>query len=76
MSVSSLLAEAQERLRALSPERLRVANDFITYLQEREENEATEELLSIPGFGAAFCQGVAQADSGQVVRLKDVRRDG
>ena len=75
MSESVLLSEAQERLRALSPERLRVANDFLAYLQEREENEATAELLSIPGFEDAFRRGVVQADSGQVVHLRDVHRD-
>ena len=75
MSESVLLNEAEDRLRTLSPERLRVANDFLAYLQEREENEATAELLGIPGFEAAFRRGVAQADSGQVTRWQDVRRD-
>ena len=75
MSELALFTEAQDRLRALSPERLRVANDFLAYLQEREENEATAELLSIPGFDEAFRRGVEQAQSGQVVRLRDARRD-
>jgi len=34
----------------LSPERLRVAADFLAYLDERESNDATEELLSIPQY--------------------------
>ena len=34
----------------LSEDRLRVAADFLAYLEEREANEATEELLQIPGF--------------------------
>ncbi len=34
-------------LQRLSPERLRVAADFMAYLDERESNDATEELLSI-----------------------------
>ena len=53
---------------SLSPERLRVANDFLAYLQEREENEATAELLSIPGFEAAFRRAVEQVERGEVVR--------
>jgi hypothetical protein len=69
------LAEAESRLRSLSPERLRVANDFLAYLQEREESEATAELLSIPGFEAAFRRAVEQADAGEVVRLDNVHRD-
>ena len=69
------LAEAESRLRSLSPERLRVANDFLAYLQEREESEATAELLSIPGFQEAFQRAIEQADAGEVVRLDDVHRD-
>ena len=75
MNTRPTLAEAEQRLRSLSPQRLRVANDFLAYLQEREESEATTELLSIPGFEAAFRQAVEQADAGDVVRLEDVRRD-
>ena len=70
-----LLTEAQDRLRSLTPERLRVANDFLAYVQEREENEATEELLAIPGFEEALQRAVAQADGGETVRFEDVRRD-
>ncbi len=70
-----LLSEAQERLRSLSPERLRVANDFLAYLQEREENEATEELLSLPGLETALQHAVAQADCGDAVPLADIRGD-
>ena len=68
VNTSAILTEAERRLRSLSFERLRVANDFLAYLQEREENEATTELLSIPGFEAAFRRAVEQADRGEVVR--------
>ena len=71
----SLLQEAQARLRSLSPGRLRVANDFLTYLQEREENEATQELLAIPGFLPAFRRAAAQAEAGETVAWEDVRRE-
>lgn len=50
MNTSSLIVEAERRLRALSPERLRVATDFLAYLEEGESSEATEELLRVPGF--------------------------
>jgi len=50
MNTPSLIVEAERRLHALSPERLRVAADFLAYLEERESSEATEELLRIPGF--------------------------
>ena len=41
--------------------------------QEREENEATAELLSIPGFEAAFRRAVKQVERGEVVCFEDVR---
>ena len=69
------LTEAECRLRSLSAERLRVAQDLLAYLQESEENEATAELLSVPGFEAAFRRGIEQADKGEVVRFEDIRRD-
>jgi len=34
-----------------------------------EENEATAELLSIPGFGVAFQRAVEQVERGEIVRL-------
>jgi hypothetical protein len=71
----SLLEEAQHRLRRLSLQRLRVANDFLAYLEEREESQATAELLGIPGFEDAFRRAVEQAEAGDVVRWQDVRPD-
>ncbi len=50
-------------------------DDFLAYLQDREENQATAELLSIPGFEMAFQRAVEQADAGDMVRFEDIRRD-
>lgn len=75
MGKSAALTEAEQRLKMLSPERLRTANDFLAYLQEREENEAAAELLAIPGFQELFRQATAQAERGQVVRFEEIRRD-
>jgi hypothetical protein len=75
MSEHTLLSEAEQRLKTLSPERLRTANDFLAYLQEREQNEATAELLQIVGFQEAFERAVAQAEKGEVVRFDDIRSD-
>ena len=71
-----LLKEAEKRLRQLSPERLRVASDFLAYLEDREINEATQELLNIPGLEAAFLEAVREADAGEVVSFESIRRDG
>jgi len=74
-NADALLTEAEHRLYSLSPERLQVANDFLAYLQEREENEATAELLGIPGFEAALQRAAGQVEQGDVVYLEDIRRD-
>ena len=47
---------------------MREANDFVAHLQEREENEATAELLSIPGFEATL-RRVEQVERGEAVHL-------
>jgi hypothetical protein len=72
---ASLLRQAALRLRRLSPERLRVADDFLAYLEEREQSEATQELLDIPGFGTAFQVASQEAKVQEVVRFEDIRRD-
>ena len=69
------LEEAKRRLERLSPDRLKVASDFLAYLEEREESEATEELLNVPGFEEGFRRAVQQVEEGRIVRFEDVRRD-
>ena len=72
---AGLLQITERRLRRLSLERLRVADDFLAYLEEREESEATQELLSIPGFETALRQAVEQVETGRVVSFENIRRD-
>jgi anion-transporting ArsA/GET3 family ATPase len=70
-----LLQQAERRLQRLSLERLRVADDFLAYLEEREESDATQELLNIPGFEEAFQLAIQEARAGYVARFEDIRRD-
>jgi|YNPBryantNP2012_1023418.scaffolds.fasta_scaffold45022_2 hypothetical protein len=63
-----LLKELERRLRTLSLERLRVASDFLAYLEDRESAEATEELLRIAGFEEALAQALRQVQNGEVVQ--------
>jgi len=67
--------DAKERLQRLSVDRLRVANDFLAYLEEREESEATEELLNIEGFREAFTEAVEEVESEKTVLLTSIRRN-
>ena len=59
----------------LSKERLRTAADFIRYLQELESDEATEELLRIPGAVEAIEEGMRDVAEGRAVNWRKVRRD-
>lgn len=72
---SKMLEEARQRLERLSTDRLQVASDFLAYLEEREQSEATEELVRIPGFEEAFHRAAQQVEGGQIVRFEDIRRD-
>lgn len=72
---TKMLEDARQRLERLSWDRLKVASDFLAYLDEREQREATEELLSISGFEDAFQRAVRQVEEGQIVRFEDIQRD-
>jgi hypothetical protein len=74
MSPSEILHQAKERLERLSEDRLRVADDFLAYLEEREANEATDELLRIPGFLAAFEKSEEEVHLGRLTPVAALKR--
>jgi hypothetical protein len=47
---------------------------FVSCLKEREETEATEEMLQIPGFLDEFQEAAQQLKDGDTVRFSDIRR--
>ena len=49
MTRTELLRRAKRRLEHLSEQRLRTADDILAYLEDLDGDEATEELLRIPG---------------------------
>ncbi len=71
---TTILQEAEKRLRRLSPERLRVVSDFLANLEEREENEATAELLNVPGFEQALREAMQEAEAVEIVAFDNIRR--
>ncbi len=75
MTLSQLRMLVSKRLRKLSKDRLEVADDFLAYLEEREDNAATRELLTIPGFKIALKRAEHQAVTGKTVKWSRVRRD-
>lgn len=70
-----ILPEAKQRLQNLSFERLLVANDFLSYLEDRESSMATQELLNIPGFEEAFRSASQQLQQDEVIKFDNIRRD-
>jgi hypothetical protein len=75
MTTTELRRQIQKRLKGLSAERLRVVDDLVGYLEDREDNAATRELLAIPGFRSALRRAQKQADAGKTVPFAKVRRD-
>lgn len=74
MSPTEILHQAKERLERLSEDRLRVAADFLAYLEERESSEATEELLQIPGFLDDFRRAEGEVRSGRLTPVEALKR--
>jgi hypothetical protein len=75
MTAIQLRKRIQRRVKALSVERLRTADDFLAYLEEREDNAATRELLAIPGLLARVRKAQREAVAGKLVPFEKVRRD-
>ena len=75
MTTTELRRQLVDRVRRLPRDRLRVADDFLAYLHDRQDNAATAELLRIPGFRAALHRAERQAASGRTVPWAKVRRD-
>ena len=72
---NALLHSVEKRLRCLSLVRLRVADDFLAYLEEKESDLATQELLSLVGFEELFHKALEQAENDEVVPFESIRRD-
>jgi len=62
----------KKQVDSISADRLHVAYDFLDYLQSREAEEATAELLAIPGFVEAVKKADADAST---VHWRQVRSD-
>jgi hypothetical protein len=51
-----------------------VAADFLSYLAERESQEATEELLKIPGFKESFEKGKEDVLEDRLISVDKLKR--
>ena len=74
MSTAELLSKVKQQIERLSPERLQVALDFLAYLEERESDEATEELLKLPGFLDALEKAEMEIKEGDLTDANELQR--
>ena len=75
MTKTELLRRVRRRLGGLSEEHLVVADHFLAWLEEREGDDMTAELLRIPGFVEEFEQGCKEADEGKLTDFDDIPWD-
>jgi hypothetical protein len=66
--------ELKRRIDHLSVERLPVADDFLAYLEERESEEATAELLRIPGLLKDLEEAEREFAEGKGTPVEKLRR--
>jgi hypothetical protein len=69
-----LLEQANVHLNQLSDDKLKFAIDFLEYLQQKEEYEATEELLNISGFEQELLEAEQEIEREEIVSLESIYR--
>ena len=74
MSKTELVRRAKRRLGGLSEEHLLVADHFLAWLEQCEGDEATAELLSIPGFAEEFEEAQRDIEAGRLTPVDDLKR--
>ena len=74
MSIEEIREQVKDYVDPLSAEKLLVAADFLAYLADKEEIDATEELLNTEGFRAAFRQGKKSVEQGKVNPVEQLKR--
>ena len=75
LNTRELRRQAKRRIEGLSAERLWVANDFLAYLEERESEQATAELLNLPRFREQFEQAKQEQATKHAVNWRKIRDD-
>jgi hypothetical protein len=75
MSQTEIRQRINQYLDQLSGDRLQVAADLLAYLVDKESEEATQELLDIPGFIESFEKGKKDIAEGRVTNWRTIRSD-
>lgn len=75
MNTTEIRQQINQYLDRLSSERLQLVAEFLAYLAEKESEEATQELLDIPGFIEFFERGKKDIAEGRVANWRIIRTD-
>jgi hypothetical protein len=75
MSTLELREEAKAMIDVMSGKRLRVASELLAFIKDRPTDAATLELLTIPGFAAAYARGMRDIKAGRTKPWRKVRSD-
>ena len=74
MNNLELRQRVQSYIDQLSTEKLLLVADFLADLMEKEDNEATEELLNIEGFKQAFAKAQKNVKENKVISVEQLKR--
>jgi hypothetical protein len=74
MSIEEIREQVKDYVDLLSAEKLLVAANFLAYLADKEEIDATEELLNTEGFRSAFRKGQKSVEQGKVTPVEQLKR--
>ncbi|MBD2505978.1 MAG: hypothetical protein V7K64_15130 [Nostoc sp.] len=75
MNNTEVRQQINQYLDVLSSERLQLVADFLAYLADKESEDATQELLDIPGFIESFEEGKKDIAEGRVKSWRTIRSD-
>ena len=75
MNNTEVRQQINQYLDELSAERLQLVADFLAYLANKESEDATQELLDIPGFIESFDRGKKDIAEGRVKNWRTIRSD-
>lgn len=75
MTTAELRKNAKDRLDSLPPDKVRVAAEFLEYLEAAASREATQELLKIPGILEDVAEASEQIEKGAGKNWREARQD-
>lgn len=74
MTRTELLLRAKRRIDALTGDRLVAADHYLAYLEQLDSDEATQELLAVPGLLGRLEAAEAQIAAGDTVSVDELQR--